>query len=315
MEQKKLLTVHHGALGDVVATFPIIARLKKNYGQIDILCQIKLGELAQSLGVVDTYFPLESAVFASLFAETVDPMVKNMLCSYEDILLFTNSVQLERVFGDIIKKPVYRISPRPENKSGIHITTHILSQLAPYEGFGSIDTNILYHAHTDRRSPHYDPLAIVLHPGSGSVKKCWPISNFIALAAILRSKGKRPVFVLGPAEHALAAVLEKQNENQGNIHRMDSLIQLTSMLKTAGGFVGNDSGVSHLAAFLGLPTVVVFGPSDPEVWRPTGRSVRIVKPNIDCHPCFESNNNHCKKMECFDRTTPEMVFDVLMQSI
>lgn len=320
MEQMNLLIIHHGALGDVVATFPIIARLKKIYGQIDILCQNKLGELAQSLQVVDTYFPLESAVFASLFAETVDPMVTSMLCSYEDVLLFSNSIQLESVINNTTKNPVYRISPRPENKSGIHITDHFLAQLAPYDCFASIDTRtprsmLLRHNHADRRNPQYDPRALVLHPGSGSLKKCWPISNFIGLAATLRSKGKRPAFVLGPAEQALAGVLEEQNEHKVNIHKMDSLIQLTSLLKTAGGFVGNDSGVSHLAAFLGLPTVVVFGPSDPGVWRPTGRSVRIVSSDVDCHPCVETHNNRCQTMKCFDQTTPEMVLDALLQSI
>ena len=320
MEQEKLLIVHHGALGDIVATFPIIIGLKKNYDQIDILCQIKLGELAQSLHVVDNYFPLESAMFASLFADTVDPMIKNILCSYEDVLLFSNSVQLEGVLSNTTKKSVYRISPRPKNKSGTHITDHILSQLSPHQRFGMMDTTTSnsmpsFLAHSDRRSPQYDPLEIVLHPGSGSLKKCWPISNFITLAATLRSKGRRTVFVLGPAEHALTEALEKQDEHKSNIYKMDSLIQLASMLQTAGGFVGNDSGVSHLAAFLGLPTVVVFGPSDPAIWRPTGRSVRIVKPDIDCHPCFATNNNRCKTMECFDQTTAEMVFDVLMQRI
>jgi len=319
MKKKNLLIVHHGALGDVVATFPIITRLKKNYGRTDILCQLKLGELAQSLHVVDTHFSLESAIFASLFTDNVDPMVKSILCSYEVVLLFSNSVQLESVIGNITEKPVYRISPKPGIKSNIHITDHILSQLASYRPFGSIAARtshsaLLPHNHPDRRDPQYDPLKIVLHPGAGSIKKCWPVSNFINLASLLNSKGKQTVFVLGPAEHDMAETLERQDEHKSNIFKIDNLIQLASILKTAGGFVGNDSGVSHLAAFIGLPTVVVFGPSDPVIWKPTGRSVCIIRPDLDCEPCFETNNRR-KELECFDGTTPKMVLDALMQRI
>jgi len=319
MEEKNLLIVHHGALGDLVATFPIITRLEKIYRPIDILCQIKLGKLAQILHVVDTYFPLESASFASLFTDAVDPMVKSILCSYQDVLLFSNSVQLEDIISKTTGKPVHRIQPRPGINSNIHITHHILSQLIQYTCLGSVDTTshsiLLSNEHPDRRNPQYNPFKIILHPGSGSSKKCWPVSNFIKLVSSLMSKGKRTEFILGPAEHSLAAALEKQDEHKSNIHVMDSLTQLVATLKTAGGFVGNDSGVSHLAAFLGLPTVVVFGPSDPVIWRPIGRSVRIVRPDLDCNPCFETNNNRCKELECFDRTTPEMVLDTLLQSI
>ena len=318
MEEKKLLIVHHGALGDVVVTFPIIFRLKKIYRQIDLLCQIKLGKLAKTLHVVDTYFPLESASFASLFTDAVDPVVKNILSSYQDVAIFSNSVQLKDVISKITGRPVHRIQPRSGIKEKIHVAHHILSQLIQYTCLGSVDTTphsiLLSNEHPDRRSPQYDPLKIILHPGSGSFKKFWPVSSFIKTASFLRSKGKQTVFILGPAEHSMADVLLQKDGHRSNIHMTDSLTQLTSILRTAGGFVGNDSGVSHLAAFLGLPTAVVFGPSDPAIWRPIGRSVNILRPDLDCDPCFETNNR-CKELECFDRTTPEMVLDALMKSM
>ncbi|UCD89766.1 MAG: glycosyltransferase family 9 protein [Desulfobacterales bacterium] len=318
MEEKRLLIVHHGALGDVVLTFPIIIRLKKIYHHIDLLCQIKLGKLAQALHVVDTYFPLESAAFASLFTDAVDPMVTSILCSYQDVAIFSISTQLEHIISKTTGKPVHRIHPRPGIKKTRHVTHHLLSQLIQYPCFGPDDTTphsmLLADQHPDRRNPQYDPLKIILHPGSGSPTKCWPLSNFIKTASVLRSKGKRVVFILGPAEHFMANELLQQDGNKDSIHLTDSLIELASILKTAGGFVGNDSGVSHLAAFLGLPSVVVFGPSDFVVWRPIGRSVSILKPDLDCNPCF-ATDNRCNDWKCFDRTIPEMVFDVLMESI
>ena len=319
MEEKNLLIIHHGALGDVVAIFPTIIRLKNIFHPIDLLCQVKLGQLAQTLNVVETFFPLESALFASLFTDAVHSVVKNTLCSYQKILLFSNSVQLKDTIGTITKKPVHRIHPQPEIKERIHISDHILSQLVNCGLLKGIDTASgsmsAFTQHPDRRDPRYDPLKIVLHPGSGSKKKCWPMLNFTTVASSLHSKGKRTAFIFGPAEHGMADVLLHRKENQSIIHMIDNLTELISILKTAGGFLGNDSGVSHLAAFLGLPTVVVFGPSDPKVWRPVGRSVRILKPDLDCSPCFDTAKNGCSDLKCFHVTTPKMALDALLQCI
>jgi ADP-heptose:LPS heptosyltransferase len=317
MEQRNLLIIHHGALGDVVASFPVIFRLKKIYNQIDILCQTKLGRLAQSLYVIDTYYPLESSIFASLFTNAVDPRVKSLLCSYQEVLLFSNSTQLEDIISGTTNRPVYRVQPQPEMTSGKHITDHILSQLTPYKRFTGIDTTprslLSSRDHPDRRSRQYDPSKIVLHPGSGSKKKCWPAANFIKLASLIEKKGRQAKFVLGPAEEALSKILRQLGAQERSIYKTDDLLRLKAILRTAGGFVGNDSGVSHLAAFLGLPAVVVFGPSNPALWRPTGRSVRILRSYLDCHPCFDNDHNQCIKMRCFEKTTPEIVFAALME--
>jgi ADP-heptose:LPS heptosyltransferase len=151
----------------------------------------------------------------------------------------------------------------------------------------------------------------LIHPGSGSRKKCWPVSNFVRIARSLRARGQRPEFILGPAEYDLAEILTRQffqqDEYSGKVYRMDNLTEIALRLKASGGFIGNDSGISHLSAFLGLPTVAVFGPSDPQRWRPVGRNVAIVRPELDCSPCFGTDRDGCGKMECLSRTSSEDV--------
>jgi ADP-heptose:LPS heptosyltransferase len=147
----------------------------------------------------------------------------------------------------------------------------------------------------------------LLHPGSGSKRKNWHISNFKRVAEILVSDGKQIEFVLGPAEHFMADMLA-EGASERIIRKISDLPELLSLLRTAGGFIGNDSGVSHLSAFLGLPTVAVFGPSDPQRWKPAGRSVATVRPdNLDCRPCFEINSENCDSTECLNRTSPENI--------
>jgi len=88
---------------------------------------------------------------------------------------------------------------------------------------------------------------------------------------------------------------------------LDDLIQLVQLYQTAGGYIGNDSGASHLAAFLGLPTLVIFGPADPVRWKPKGSCVEIVRPSLLCLPCFETESANCPTPLCLDETRTDRV--------
>jgi ADP-heptose:LPS heptosyltransferase len=311
MTKSRILVIHHGALGDVVSTFPALLRLKKLYGSIAVICQGNIGQLAHELDIVDKRFPLEAAAFATLYSDQIDPIVKNILLSYGKIILFSRSVPLEKMLFSILKNDVYRIQPRPGLGQKIHITQHILSNLVKYrlleesekDVFGMLSSIV----HKDRRDPDYNPSKIIIHPGAGSPKKCWPVSNFIKVASSIRANGKQPEFILGPAEYDLHDILLRSEKINFNVHKSENLTELAGLLKTGGGFIGNDSGVSHLAAFIGLPTVAVFGPSDPDVWKPMGRAVKVVGPDLECSPCFETGTVGCEEIDCFNRIKPEDV--------
>jgi len=308
---KSLLIVHQGALGDFLTTFPAIFKLKKRFCRIDAFCQSDLGRLACALKVIDSYLPLEAAAFASLYSEPVDARAKALLMAYHEIILFSNSGQLEQTIQKTAEKKICRIPPRPDLSQPIHISRHIFRNLENRGLLDASDPNldfILPSAETaDMRNNSCDPLKIAVHPGSGSRKKQWPLSNFIEISASLRAEGLKPELILGPAEYYMADLLLEHRSHIGSVRSISDLGELATVLKRAAGFIGNDSGVSHLAALLGLPTVAVFGPSDPKRWHPIGRAVEVVRPELDCSPCFETGIQTCKKMECFDGTSPETV--------
>jgi len=105
----------------------------------------------------------------------------------------------------------------------------------------------------------------VVHPFSGSAKKNWPLERFRELAARL----SMPVrWCAGPEEELEGAV------------RFDDLYELAHWLAGARLYIGNDSGITHLAAAVGTPVTVIFGPTDPAVWAPRGERVRIVSGEI-----------------------------------
>jgi ADP-heptose:LPS heptosyltransferase len=90
------------------------------------------------------------------------------------------------------------------------------------------------------------------------------------------------------------------------------LLQLQHLLGSAGGLIGNDSGISHLGAFLGLPTVAVFGPSDAARWAPSGPAVTVLRSAPDCPRCFETAAENCQEAVCLSGTRPETVLKAFL---
>jgi hypothetical protein len=125
----------------------------------------------------------------------------------------------------------------------------------------------------------------ILHAGSGSARKNWPAERWAEVIEKLPVGRDLPlVLTLGPAEETAAPALldaleQRVPERQLVLARELDLFQLAALLQGASLFLGNDSGVAHLAAGLGRPTVAVFGPTSPRVWRPRGPFVRTLGGN------------------------------------
>jgi heptosyltransferase III len=102
----------------------------------------------------------------------------------------------------------------------------------------------------------------VIHPFASSVEKRWPLEHFRTLAAELDCETK---WLAGPEEELDGA------------ERFEDLYELASWISTARLYIGNDSGISHLAAAVGVPTLAIFLASDPQVWAPRGSHVRVLE--------------------------------------
>jgi len=107
----------------------------------------------------------------------------------------------------------------------------------------------------------------VIHPFSGSARKNWPLERFREVAAQL----PLPVRWCAGPEEALE-----------DATRFENLYELAAWLTSARVYIGNDSGITHLAASVGTPVVAIFGPTDPAVWAPRGERVLVVSSeNLD----------------------------------
>ena len=116
---------------------------------------------------------------------------------------------------------------------------------------------------------------LAIHPGSGAPRKNWPPERFGTLAREL-SNGQPWLLVDGPADRqAVGAILFAGPK--AVVARDLRARVLGALLARAGLYVGNDSGVSHLAAAFGAPTLALFGPSDPAIWSPLGPRVETLR--------------------------------------
>jgi ADP-heptose:LPS heptosyltransferase len=115
---------------------------------------------------------------------------------------------------------------------------------------------------------------IVFAPGSGGRSKCWPQQRWLELARALAPQ--RLQCAVGPTEVERDDPRTWSWPDSIEFLADRSVVELAAALRRASGFVGNDSGTTHLAAVLGLPTVAIFGPTNPAVWAPVGDHVRVV---------------------------------------
>ncbi len=157
--------------------------------------------------------------------------------------------------------------PRPPADYLAHVTHYHRAQLAP-----------LNLPDPPPTPPLLNPDGpILFHPGSGGESKCWPRESFLALAADLVRNGLKPTFLLGEAEQerwGRPAIADLQSRHPTCFHV--GLYELAERMQRARLFLGNDAGVTHLAAALGLPTIALFGPSNSTQWSPLGPQVTVL---------------------------------------
>ncbi len=118
----------------------------------------------------------------------------------------------------------------------------------------------------------------VVHPGSGGQRKNWPPEKFAVVAKwLMESQSARLLVVAGEADADAAAALDELLAGESfRWVRGLKLPELAAVLQRCAVYVGNDSGITHLAAAVGAPTVAVFGPHSSPLWKPVGEHVRVV---------------------------------------
>jgi ADP-heptose:LPS heptosyltransferase len=241
-----VLVLRPGALGDTLLAVPALRALRRAFSPVRLAAHAATAHLLARIGEVDCGVAFDDPSLAWIFGDCVteEPIVAWM--------------QL-----DI---PCARLVAPSRPTQSTHCARYLLSTLEPL----GIDLT------WDDRPLQVTPVAsdeILIHPGSGSAAKNWPAERF---AAVVRALDAPVRLVVGEADLEVAAAVEARLGRRLARLEQAPLEEVASRLAGCRAYVGNDSGVSHLAGLSGARTIAVFGPTAPDVWRPIGPDVQVL---------------------------------------
>jgi ADP-heptose:LPS heptosyltransferase len=314
----EILLLHPGGLGDILLSLPAIAILREEFPAARFTIAGNIDHVAPAVGAfVENAVSLSTLPLHNLYSEEPLPQADVRLWkSFDQIISWTGSGDPGFVRKLKAIHPNARIASwRPAPQESRHVSQLFIDSLGPKiaSGRSIIPASISPGRELSRQGLQWlldhkwnggEPLA-TLHPGAGSRTKRWPLERFVRLARHLAFEENRKLLVIeGPAESGLATqIAEELPEADLIIAASLPLDALAAVIAKSGLFVGNDSGITHLAAALGIPSIALFGPTLPRHWAPLGPNVTMLWNPQSCNACSSGGNNHI----CMENITVEDV--------
>ncbi|MCH7705318.1 MAG: hypothetical protein IIB61_09405 [Planctomycetes bacterium] len=305
--QRRLLVLHGGALGDCALTIrwargvarsikaeltmaarsPLVLWAEKN----DLVAR---GVLLDAIGAARLYVG-RSAADDGVRESAEEERLRVFLRSFDCIVSLLGGVDapVSRRLRAIGCGDVYAIDSRPMEET-LRAGNHIFSQwtdslrqvgldLDPSVALvPAVVSDASFVDGQERRDADHARGAldrgatILVHPGSGGLAKCCPIEAMEALVGRLTESGSKVRWMVGPDEvERFGDSYINRLEQSAVVVCEESVERAASTVARVDAYIGNDAGMTHVAALCGIRTVVLFGPTDPRVWRPLGRRVRV----------------------------------------
>jgi len=274
------LVVHPGALGDVLQAVPALRALTALGHRLTFAGQPRIGELLEGLGVVRARASFDTFGLEALFVEGPPPAsLRSRLGQFPRAVSWFGARdacyrgQLAALIPESIVAP-----PVPDAGAPRTVWKHLLDTLAPWCPPGTIDASSLLVPEGWRAAARATLTAagadlarpfLLAHPGAGAAWKQSPASRFARALTCLASEGDLAVILHeGPADHTAAEVLASALAGPTIRLVEPSLPELAGVLSLAVSYIGSDSGVSHLAASVGTPSVILYPPQTLGQWAP-----------------------------------------------
>ena len=304
------LVVFPGALGDFLCFLPAL-RVLSHDQQVDLLARSEFVDLVPPTVKASS---LECYPIRRLFVARAgeEEELRKFFRPYSAILSWMGSRQETFIQElDSVSQGRARVFPFQPTSSLMHQADYYLACLG-----GSFAVSVpqiclrpeaiaFAERYWQQHSLIGKPV-LALAPGSGAQEKNWPEIFFRVVADWwCRRTGGAVVVIVGPVEDERGEYQALRQE--AVVARHLNLGQLAALLARSDLYLGNDSGVSHLAAAVNVASAVLFGPSNVRQWAPRGKQVTVLNQQVACAPCTSSAMKSCAHRQCLTTLRPETV--------
>ena len=289
-----ILIVHQGAIGDFILSLPAVEAIHRFYpeARFTFIAHPTIVEIIQRRPYFKQVFDCSDRCWISLYNAkgNVAEVVYDLLPQVESTFVFGRPASqiIADNLANHLGNPAHRLDPFPEPDLGFRVGDYQCRQLEKI-GIPATpppDAIIAPPLHTvlearDFLSRNLQPKDqfVLLHPGSGGKQKLWAVEGWLSVIDKLSAHSTiRFALLQGPADAGIVQHLRSQLEPNALIPVENwQLGKLAALMREADLYLGNDSGITHLAAASGTPTIALFGPTDPQIWGPQGPQVSIIR--------------------------------------
>ena len=278
----KILVIRGGAIGDFILTLPVFAALRQHFPgvHLEVLGYPHIARLALLDHTVDAVKPIEARALAGFFARNgvLDPDWSDYFSEFAVIIsylydpdeIFRSNMARCRAGGQFIAGP-----HRPGGSAQLHATEVFLKPLECLAIFAPDPIPRIKLASALSSPP--SPGQVAIHPGSGSEKKNWPEPRWLELCRLMIDQTSLDLLLVGGEAEGerLYRLASELPPERVTIAQSLPLPELARVLVDCASFIGHDSGISHLAAALGLEALLLWADTPVAIWRPLNPEVVI----------------------------------------
>jgi heptosyltransferase-3 len=284
----RILIIRGGAIGDFILTLPAIRLIRENFPdcQVEILGYRHIAALAEGRFYAHATRSIEYGPLAAFFNPRAELDLE--LCEYfagfQQVVSYIYDP--DKLFEGGLRRAGVKnlLTGSPKLTDDTHAAKQLarpLEQLALWleDPAAAIFPTEADLAAADARLKPAEGPWIALHPGSGGARKNWPLENWKQLYREMKERHPHAHFLVVGGEsdsERLVALRAEVGERTTFLENLP-LTELGAILSRCTLFLGHDSGISHLAAAAGAPCLLLFGPTDPDVWAPANPGVTVLQ--------------------------------------
>ncbi len=282
-----ILIIRPGGIGDAILLLPMLHRLSSIYpdAKLDILAERRNAEVFLWSPVVSRIWQYDRPLdFLKLFQQNYDLIIDTEQW-YRLSAVVARLLRSSRLIGFATNERSRLFSDPCPYKQDEYEADMFMSLLAPLGCTSpfSVDSSVFL---TLPQADHvFENPYIVIFPGSSISAKQWPAERFAEVARFCEERGFDVVLLGGKADRDVSDCISKELSRCHNLVGKTDLTEAAAIISDAGMMISGDSGLLHVAQSQGIPTVSLFGPSNPLKWNRSSSFNVILKRDIACSPC------------------------------